>query len=261
MISAELSFLYGESVPRCTHHIDKVFVGYSTLQCMTAGGVELTVGERRQRLLGPWFWSAWPGPRIAFHVAPGYSSWRHRYIAFRGSLLKRWQQQRLFPIDPQPFAGGLNYPDRFDALLAGAARPGKLANLRAIHLLEGLLIDLAEQRAQAQPSPPAWLRKTLDRLDAAVRAGEACDYADLAAELGMAETTFRRRFRQATGHPPHEYVLQRRVAEARRLLAQTSEPIKSIARQLGYQDVYFFSRQFRRFAGVSPGMFRRSREG
>jgi hypothetical protein len=33
--SSDLTFLYGESVPKCTHHIDKHFVGYNTLQYMS----------------------------------------------------------------------------------------------------------------------------------------------------------------------------------------------------------------------------------
>ena len=47
MPTSDLTFLYGESVPKCTHVIDKHFVGYQTLQYMTAGGVELSVGEER----------------------------------------------------------------------------------------------------------------------------------------------------------------------------------------------------------------------
>ena len=60
--------------------------------------------------------------------------------------------------------------------------------------------------------------------------------------------------------PPHEYVLQSRVAEARRLLAEGDDPIKTIAARLGYRDVYFFSRQFKRFTGVPPALFRKSRQ-
>jgi YesN/AraC family two-component response regulator len=38
-------------------------------------------------------------------------------------------------------------------------------------------------------------------------------------------------------------------------------PIKTIAEQLGYRDVSFFTRQFRLVTGVPPATFRRSREG
>jgi transcriptional regulator GlxA family with amidase domain len=100
----------------------------------------------------------------------------------------------------------------------------------------------------------------MELLTGAATGGEG-DYAGIARKLGMAESTLRRRFREATGVPPHEYVLQARVNEARRLLGETDHPIKRVAQQLGYRDVYFFSRQFRQFAGVPPALYRKSRQG
>ena len=256
--TSELTFLYGESVPKCTHHIDKQFVGYNTLQYMSAGAVEVHVGERQWRLEGKWFWSAYPGPRISFHVADGHKTWRHRYIAFRGPLVERWASDGLFPIEPQPAPRDEDFGDRFDALLAQSMRGDKWSVRRATHLLEGMLIELAEDRARSD-AQPAWLRKAIERLAAAAAGGEI-DYDAVAAELGMAQSTLRRRFRAAVGVPPHEFVLQARVGEARRLLGETDLPIKLIAQQLGYRDVYFFSRQFRRLAGVPPALYRRSRQ-
>ena len=273
MAEADLTFLYGESLPRCTHRIDKHFQGYFTLQYMSAGSVALAIDAARHVLTGRWLWSAYPGPRIAFHAAPPAKSWRHRYIAFRGPRVRRWMDAGLFPIAPQAAPGDRDFGGEFDRLLDLAIRRGgggggggagaagdAFAAMRATHVLEELLIELAEDRAAAH-GRPAWLRGATAKLDAAARGQARIDYGRVAADLGMAEVTFRRRFRAATGTPPHEYVLQSRVAEARRLLGETDLPIKSIARQLGYNDVYFFSRQFRKFAGVPPALFRRSRQG
>jgi AraC-like DNA-binding protein len=258
MAAADLTFLYGESVPKCTHRIDKRFVGYNTLQYMSGGAVDLKVDARQWRLEGRWFWSAYPGPRIGFHTARGHRSWSHRYIAFRGNIVKRWTDAGLFPIDPQPAPRGHDYGERFDALLQQVSRADKWSTMRAGHILEGLLIDLAEDRAGGEHCP-AWLKKTIERLDRAAL-GDEIDYDVVAADLGMAQSTLRRRFRQATGMPPHEFVLNARVAQARQLLGETDLPIKSIAQKLGYRDVYFFSRQFRRHAGVPPALYRKSRQ-
>jgi AraC-like DNA-binding protein len=217
------------------------------------------VGERNWRLEGKWFWSAYPGPRISFHVAEGHKTWRHRYIAFRGPLVERWEAEGLFPIaPPQPAPRDEDFGDRFDALLALATRGDKWSARRAVHLLEGILIELAEERARSDGQPP-WLRSAIERFSEAATGG-AIDYDAVAAELGMAQSTLRRRFRAAMGVPPHEFVLQQRVGEARRLLGETDLPIKSIAQKLGYRDVYFFSRQFRRLAGVPPALYRKSRQ-
>jgi AraC-like DNA-binding protein len=266
MPAPPLTFLYGESVPRCTHRIDKHFEGYSTLQFMSGGGsVELAVDEREWRLEGRWFWSAYPGPRVRFHVAPGSKAWQHRYIAFRGTLVGRWMDEGLFPIDPQLAPPGRNFGEAFDGLLTHALSGERWNQRRAVHLLEGMLIDLAEDRANVERRP-AWLKTVMNRLrDLAARSAgndtAPLDYDALAAEVDMAGSTLRRRFREATGLAPHQFVLQHRVAEARQMLGETDVPIKSIARQLGYRDVYFFSRQFRQLAGVPPALYRKSRQG
>ena len=260
MAEADLTFLYGESVPRCRHQIDKHFVGYYTLQYMSRGAVDLAIGAKEFPLKGKWFWSAWPGPRIQFQAAWGTGYWRHRYLAFRGPLVERWTRARLFPIEPQRPPGGVDYGHRFDALLARSARTDKWGVLRAIHQLEGILLELAEARASAEEvSERPWLDRSIERLSAGARSGEL-DYARVAADVGMAESTWRRRFRNAIGLPPHEFVLHARVAEARRLLGESDLPIKQIARELGYSDVYFFSRQFRKLTGAPPALYRKSRQ-
>lgn len=63
-------------------------------------------------------------------------------------------------------------------------------------------------------------------------------------------------FRRCYGVPPHTYLLQRRVREAkRRLLAD--EPLVEVALGLGFYDQAHFSTTFRRFTGVTPGRFQR----
>jgi len=258
MREPDLVFLHGQAVARCTHDIDKHFEGYQTLQYMDGGAVELSVGARRFVLEGRWFWSAWPGPRVAFHAAAGHRTWSHRWVAFRGPRVGRWTAEGIFPVWPQASPGGGDYGPRFDELLRESRRGDRWGRRRAIHLLEGLLIELAEARAQASAGE-SWLGRVIESLDAA--RGDEVDYEALAEGVGMAESTLRRRFKRATGVPPHVYVVQARVAEARRLLGETTTPIKTIARELGYRDVYFFSRQFRRFVGVPPGVYRRSAQG
>ncbi len=64
------------------------------------------------------------------------------------------------------------------------------------------------------------------------------------------------RFRKATGLPVMECVLEKRMDEAKHLLATTSQTVQKIADHIGYTDVSLFSRQFRRRYGVSPRQWR-----
>jgi AraC-like DNA-binding protein len=286
MADAPLIFLYATHVPHCRHHIDKVFQGYSTLQYMepgSPGGVKLEIGNRHFGLKGRWFWSCYPGPRICFHPAPNpkrtqdsglrtgggqASYWNHRYVAFRDSgagLLARWAAEGLFPIAPQR-APGASFGKRVDALIRLVHRHDHWSQRRAVHALEGLLLELAEARATAddpEVRQRPWLPAVLQKLETAGRAGAATlvNYDALAADLGISVETFRRQFRAAVGVSPHAYVVQARIAAAKKLLAETRLPLKSVAASMGYNDLFFFARQFRQTAGVTPGMYRRSVQG
>lgn len=74
---------------------------------------------------------------------------------------------------------------------------------------------------------------------------------------GMAERTFKRRFVEATGYAPLEYVQRLRVEDAKRRLERTAIPIDEISWIVGYEDAAFFRRLFKRVAGLTPGAYRR----
>lgn len=74
---------------------------------------------------------------------------------------------------------------------------------------------------------------------------------------GLAERTFMRRFRSATGLAPLAYAQQVRIEEAKRRLERTNDPVEKIGWQVGYEDPAFFRRLFKRLTGMTPGHYRR----
>jgi transcriptional regulator GlxA family with amidase domain len=74
---------------------------------------------------------------------------------------------------------------------------------------------------------------------------------------GLAERSFTRRFREATGLGPLEYVHTVRLEEAKQMLEATDSPVEAIANEIGYEDAAFFSRLFRRKVGLTPVQYRR----
>jgi AraC-like DNA-binding protein len=260
----DFAFLHSNHDPHCSARVDKRFEGYFTLQFMARGGVELFYDGARYKIAGRWFWAAFPGPHIRFHAAPSHGSWEHRYVAFKGERVQRWRDDGLWPDAPQSAPTGINWEARFDELLHCARRVEKIEVLRGAHLLEGILLDLASSRQKNEAPCRAkedtvCLEMILNDLEMEI--AFAPDYARLAARYGMGLSTLRRRFREATGTPLHDYVLQKRMARARRLLGEGDLPIKAVANELGYADVYFFAAQFRRLTGVTPAAYRKSRQG
>jgi AraC-like DNA-binding protein len=254
----DLTFLASTRTPLCSQRLDKYVVGYYTIQFMEHGGVDLAYDDRWRRMEGAWFWPAYPGPRLRFHTAEGYDVWFHRHVGFRGPRVQRWIASGLWPVDAQPAPPSRDWGTFFDELIDLSKRADHWGRLRAVNLLENLLLELAEHRAQTSGACSRWLDEVLERLDE--DGIFSPDYAHIARGVGMGESTLRRRFKEATGISPHVYVLQVRLARARTLLSETDLALTAVAERLGYDNVYFFARQFKQFAGVSPGVYRRSRQ-
>jgi|OpeIllAssembly_1097287.scaffolds.fasta_scaffold94010_2 transcriptional regulator GlxA family with amidase domain len=81
--------------------------------------------------------------------------------------------------------------------------------------------------------------------------------AQMVALSGLPERTFKRRFTQATGMSPLEYVHTLRLEEAKQMLESTQLPVEAVAGEVGYQDASFFGRLFRRKVALTPAQYRR----
>lgn len=78
---------------------------------------------------------------------------------------------------------------------------------------------------------------------------------------GLPGRTFKRRFKKATGLAPLEYVQNLRLEEAKQVLETTGLPIEEVAAAVGYEDIAFFRRLFRRRVGLTPAAYRRRFQG
>jgi transcriptional regulator GlxA family with amidase domain len=78
---------------------------------------------------------------------------------------------------------------------------------------------------------------------------------------GLPARTFKRRFKEATGLPPLDYVHSIRLEEAKQMLETTDRPIEQVAAEVGYEDSSFFRRLFRRKVGLTPHAYRQRAPG
>ncbi|MGB8624293.1 MAG: AraC family transcriptional regulator [Paracoccaceae bacterium] len=82
--------------------------------------------------------------------------------------------------------------------------------------------------------------------------------ADYAAELGVTPTHLTRVCKESCGRTASVFLSDRKIAEARRLLADTALPVKEIAGSLGYTSPAYFTRAFQVRTGKTPVAFRRA---
>ena len=79
---------------------------------------------------------------------------------------------------------------------------------------------------------------------------------DLAEAMGVSRATLHRLVRRHHGVGPGQIVENIRMAEAKRLLADSRHSIQVIADQVGYASAFSFSAAFKRVVGKSPSAFR-----
>lgn len=79
--------------------------------------------------------------------------------------------------------------------------------------------------------------------------------ADYAEMLAKSPKTLSNVFRKLGSKSPQQFIKERRMLEARRLLASSSMTVSEVGYELGFADVQSFSRFFKREEGISPNKF------
>jgi AraC family transcriptional regulator len=114
------------------------------------------------------------------------------------------------------------------------------------------------QVAQSTSGLAEWQkRRAIHRLRDAV--DENISLSELASEVGLSPYHFARAFKKSVGMAPHQYQIHLRMQLAQSLLASSPLMIGEIAQKVGYNDLSYFTRLFRRRFGVTPRAYRNDR--
>jgi AraC family transcriptional regulator len=130
-----------------------------------------------------------------------------------------------------------------------------LANLLAVHLIRHVLAPRRPERGRDGALPRGRLRTVIEYIEEHL--GVAPTLEQLAAVARLSPYHFARQFKAATGLPPHQYVILRRVERARQLLQAAADlSLAEVALHAGFSDQSQFCHHFKRLVGVTPGRFR-----
>ena len=122
------------------------------------------------------------------------------------------------------------------------------------HLMYGLLASHWGQPVAMDAMLSHEIAKVVDTL----RAGEYRDnfsLAEMAQISRMPMETFRKRFVSEVGMPPLSYVLHCKMERAKELLREQTYTVRQVGAEIGMQDPYHFSKQFKNIVGISPSAF------
>ena len=77
----------------------------------------------------------------------------------------------------------------------------------------------------------------------------------MATDISLSKDAFIRLFRCQTGHTPTDYIIRQRIHRAQMLFIDGQRSVKEVALSVGYDNISYFSRQFKKLTEISPSEF------
>jgi len=116
------------------------------------------------------------------------------------------------------------------------------------------IVDRKEERREGSN------RKTVETIDQVLdlidnNLSSKLSLRDLANKASLSLFHFSRLFKTVTGYAPHQYVMNKRILEAKSLLSNTDEKITSICYKLGFE-LSSFINTFKKESGITPSQYR-----
>jgi len=160
-----------------------------------------------------------------------------------------------------PFTGKLNalpFPrlrGYMERLLEHKDEAYGLQALRNHICFQELLVFLFEQNDPARRENSSVL--AVEQTIATLRLGfnQPVRVDQLAQQANIGIWQYRQLFKRITGRNPNEYMTELRINRAKELLLASKASLGEIAQSVGYQDVYYFNRIFRKIVGASPRQY------
>jgi AraC-like DNA-binding protein len=163
---------------------------------------------------------------------------------------------RLRGVDPGVRA--LAHEIRRVLLTEGDQARTYLAGLAETFVTRALQVSGAEPPRRRRPDlAPFNLRRVQEHIDS--RLAERITVEELASMAGLSRGYFSRAFLAATGESPHQFILARRLVEARQRLDDGAGDLAQLAVQTGFSSHAHLTTAFGQAFGMSPQAYRRLR--
>lgn len=244
----------------CIAAVDKKY-HYWTFNYLHKGAIYFQQAgmERINALPGFFYWTR-PGQCYRFGNVKGLD-WEHIYVAVEGKRAERWSREGLIPKQKQSWLE-LEPSDElmssFKKLVYLNTSTEFAAKESFVLALERLLLDvqildksLKEKKGRGHVS---MMRELITNI--ALHPEQSYSFESISESFHMSYRSFRRWFHKMTNMAPQEYLNDKKLELAARLLLSSSEKIKNIAEQCGYESQLYFSSRFKKKYQMSPKEYR-----
>ena len=237
-----------------------------TLILVNQGEGQLAIGGRISRIAPLSVCCCMPGHTfgIVEPISPELSLTLIRFRLFRESRSsKSWLQQvKDEVVFGTELALTAYSPTQLtaicDSLYQNWHKGGTLGRFRSRLDFQELLYSIAKHSVRDQEDSRGTLERTKAFMDE--HYAEELTLIQLAAMAGVSRNYFVDLFKKKYGVSPMDYITGQRMNRAKRLMASSALRLREIARQVGYQDEFYFSRKFKKETGVTPTLYMKSRK-
>lgn len=190
--------------------------------------------------------------------------WWQLYVVFNGPQFDFWREQGvLTPEDPVWHLEPVDYWQRRMAeVVMGESRNTEAAAERAMGRFLSLICDMraARQEAASHPARDAWLQESQRLLGNPGDRGWISPEV-VARRVGLSYDNFRKQFAARVKVSPGQFQKRKRIDRACAAIYQGSHGFKELAEELGFCDVFHFSKAFKQVMGATPSEFRKKVHG
>jgi len=75
--------------------------------------------------------------------------------------------------------------------------------------------------------------------------------------MGLSHSHFRKLFHDGMKQPPTLFLIGERMKLAAKMLRESALSMTEVAERCGYEDIYYFSKSFKKHHSISPGRYRK----
>ena len=201
-----------------------------------------------------------PGEWHTYRPDPS-TGWKEFWIGFNGAMVEEWVKAGFFSREKPVLQVGLH--SDIVNLYNDAIHTAAFQQSGFQQCLGGIVTHLMGLARMYQRQET--FSEVRDKINQAkIIIGE--EYRtfrpeEVAAQLFMGYSNFRRIFKEYTGFAPAQYIQEVRLNRIKELLTNTTLPIKEIADECGLENYDYFFTLFRRLTGMTPSDYRNNTQG
>ncbi len=197
-----------------------------------------------------------PGVWHSYKPAPE-TGWQEYWIGFNGDIMKMRFSKDIIEKDIFRIGVREDIVDMFIKAISVAEREQPMYQ-NVLACTAEMILTMTLYYDKNNPTNTNQQSKSIRQAQAIIRENLTTDITpeDIARQINMSYSWFRKSFKDYTGISPVHYMLSLRIKKAKELLAETDMSIKEITYKLQFGSTAYFTTVFRRLAHTTPTEYR-----